>query len=161
VKLRKALPDEAGRLSEIALEAKRHWGYPDNWIEHWRDDLTITPEFVTANEVYVADDGGAILGFCALVLTNGKAELEHMWVRPEHIGSGVGRNLFMHALERATALKADTLEISADPNAVGFYERLGARHIGRVESEIEGQPRVLPRLSVDLDTVHKKEPSGW
>jgi len=40
------------------------------------------------------------------------------------------------------------LEISADPNAEGFYERMGATRIGEVRSEIEGQPRVLPRMAL-------------
>lgn len=160
MKLRKAVPEEADTLSDIALQSKRHWGYPENWIERWKDDLTITPEFITAHEVYVATDGDDILGFCALVLKEGKAELEHMWVKPEHIGTGVGRALFMHAMERATALSANRLDISADPNAAGFYERLGATRIGDVQSEIEEQPRVLPRLSVDLKSV-RKQPPGW
>ena len=159
--LRRALSREAGLLSEIALQAKRHWGYPENWIEHWKADLTITPEFITANEVYVAAEGDDILGFCALVLHDGKAELEHLWVKPEHMGTGVGRRLFVHARERATALNASAMGISADPNAAGFYEHLGARHVGRIESKIEGQTRVLPRLSLDLASVHKKQPPGW
>ena len=32
--------------------------------------------------------------------------------------------------------------------------------IGKVRATIEGQPRVLPRMSVDLKE-HKKEPAGW
>jgi GNAT superfamily N-acetyltransferase len=161
VNLRRALAEEAGQLSEIALQAKSQWGYPENWIEHWKADLTITPEFITANEVFVAAEGNNILGFCALALREDKAELEHMWVKPEHMGTGVGRKLLIHAKERARALSARSLEISADPNAAGFYEHLGARQIGTVESEIEGKPRVLPRLSLDLASVHKKQPPGW
>lgn len=162
MELRRAFPEDAGQLSEIALRAKRHWGYPENWIEHWKADLTITPEFVNENEVYVAAEDNKILGFCALVLHDGKAELEHLWVRPEHIGTGVGRKLFIRAMESAIAMNATAVEILADPNAAGFYEHLGAKEIGHVESKIDGKPRVLPRLSIDLDAVSRKEtPPGW
>ena len=151
--LRRALSEEAGRLSEIALQAKRHWGYPEDWINLWRDDLTITPDFITANEVYVADDGDDILGFCAVTLHEGKAELEHMWVRPEHIGTGLGRKLFTHVMERATALKAHALEISADPNAAGFYERLGARQaVVNVVNRMSQQTELFGLLP--LSTLH-------
>jgi N-acetylglutamate synthase-like GNAT family acetyltransferase len=150
VQIRRARTDEADVLTEIAHAAKRHWGYPESWIEHWQADLTITPEFIARNEMYVAMIDEEVVGCCALVLSAVLAELEHMWIRPQHMGTGVGRALFLHAQERAANLKISVLEISADPNAEGFYERMGARRIGEVQSEIEGQPRVLPRLSVDL-----------
>jgi N-acetylglutamate synthase-like GNAT family acetyltransferase len=150
VQIRRARPDEADVLTEIAHAAKRHWGYPERWIEHWQADLTITPEFIARNEMYVAMIDEEVVGCCALVFSAALAELEHMWIRPQHMGTGVGRALFLHAQERAANLEISVLEISADPNAEGFYERMGARRIGEVQSEIEGQPRVLPRLSVDL-----------
>ena len=152
IQIRRAQPDEADVLTEIAHAAKRHWGYPENWIEHWNDDLTITPDFIATNEMYVAVAGEEIAGCCALVMSDSLAELEHMWIRPEHMGNGVGRALFNQVAERATTLDAKTLELSADPNAEGFYQRMGATRIGQVRSEIEGQPRVLPRMSVDLES---------
>jgi len=150
IQIRRAKPDEGDVLTEIAHAAKRHWGYPENWIEHWKDDLTITPDFITTNEMYVAVVGEEIAGCCALVMSGSLAEVEHMWIKPEHMGNGVGRALFNQVVARARSLDARAVELSADPNAEGFYERMGATRIGEVRSEIEGQPRVLPRMSVDL-----------
>jgi N-acetylglutamate synthase-like GNAT family acetyltransferase len=161
VQIRRAKPEEAELLTEIAHAAKRHWGYPENWIEHWKEDLTITPEFIADNEMYVAVIANEIVGCCAIAFSDSLAELEHMWIKPEHIGAGVGRALFLHAKERAKHLNVPALEISSDPNAEGFYKRMGATRIGEVRSEIEGQPRVLPRMTVDLKSIHKKEPPGW
>ncbi len=152
IQIRRAKPDEADVLTEIAHAAKRHWGYPENWIEDWKDDLTITPDFLTTNEMYMAVAGGEIAGCCALVMRDSLAELEHMWIRPEHMGNGVGRALFKQVVARAKSLDARAVELSADPNAEGFYRRMGATRIGEVRSEIEGQPRVLPRMSVDLSS---------
>lgn len=160
IQIRRAQPNEAATLTEIAHAAKRHWGYPESWVEQWKNDLTITPDFIAENEVYVAVAGKEIAGCGALVLSDSMAELEHMWIRPEHMGTGVGRALFQQIVERATTLSAETLELSADPNAQGFYEHMGAKRIGEVRSEIEGQPRVLPRMSVRLESAHKKEPPG-
>jgi hypothetical protein len=36
----RAKPEDAANLTGIAFAAKRHWGYPENWIESWRDLLT-------------------------------------------------------------------------------------------------------------------------
>ena len=154
IKIRQANPDEAAALTELAHAAKRHWGYPEKWIELWKEDLTITPEFVANNEVFVAVIGAEIVGCCALVSgSNETAELEHMWIKPERIGSGVGRALFCHARELAVKLNVRTLELSSDPNAEGFYRRMGATQIGEVRSEIDGQPRVLPRMTIDVAMV--------
>ena len=162
IQIRRAQPDEAAVLTEIAHAAKRHWGYPENWIEHWQDDLTITPDFIATNEMYVAINGEEIAGCCALVMRDSLAELEHMWIRPAHMGNGVGRALFNQIVVRATTLNARVVELSADPNAEGFYQRMGATRIGEVRTEIEGQPRVLPRMAVTIAGVPKKEtPPGW
>lgn len=152
LKIREALPDDAATLTTIAHDAKRHWGYPEHWIEHWQNDLTISPDYVSANQVYVAEREGELLGFYALIIREDKAELDHLWVAPTHIGAGVGKELFIHAMQRAATEQISSVEISSDPNAEGFYRKMGAHRIGDIVSEIDGQPRVLPRLTVDPKT---------
>lgn len=148
--IKKAASHDAQTLTQIALDAKRHWGYPESWIKHWESDLTISPGFITEHHVYVAEDEGEIRGFYALCETGEKAELEHLWVRPAYIGTGIGKELFLDAMERASKLNVSEVELSADPNAAGFYERMGAKKIGEVESEIEGNTRTLPRMKIDV-----------
>ena len=89
----------------MALEAKRYWGYPEHWINHWESDLTISPEFIRDNQVYVDEENGEIRGFYALRVIGNKAELEHMWVTPAAIGTGIGKELFLDAMERAVPQK--------------------------------------------------------
>ena len=149
MRIRKALPEDAATLTTIAHDAKRHWGYPEHWIKHWQDDLTISPDFVAANQVYVAERDNEVLGFYALIIRQGKAELDHMWVAPAHLGTGVGKELFLHAMQSAARRNFPEVEISSDPNAEGFYLKMGAHRIGEAISEIDGQPRTLPRLTVD------------
>jgi GNAT superfamily N-acetyltransferase len=149
LKIRKASTEDATILTKIAHDAKRHWGYPEHWINHWQDDLTISPDFIAGNEVFVAESEGNLLGFYALIIRKEKAELDHMWVAPAHIGTGVGKELFLHAMQRAAGENISEVEILSDPNAEGFYRKMGAHRIGEAVSEIDGQPRTLPRLIVD------------
>jgi len=149
MRIRQASPDEAAKLTEIAHDAKRYWGYPEHWIKHWQADLTISPEFIANNDVYVAEQEGELLGFYALIVRENKAELDHMWVAPKHVGSGVGKELFINAMQRAAGQNVSEVQISSDPHAAGFYQKMGATRVGEVASEIDGQPRILPRLSVD------------
>ena len=149
VTIRRSSSEDAATLTKIALDAKRHWGYPEHWIEHWEADLTISSDFIRDNHVYVAEENGEIRGFYALCLDGDKAELEHMWIAPTHIGIGIGKELFLDAMERAAKLSVGAVEISSDPNALGFYKRMGATQIGEVDSPIDGQDRKLPRLKFE------------
>jgi GNAT superfamily N-acetyltransferase len=151
--IRKASTEDAAALTSIAHEAKRHWGYPEHWIKHWQNHLTISPDFINTNPVYVAEADGSLLGFYALIVRQQKAELDHMWVAPSHIGMGVGKELFLHAMQRAAEENVPEVEILADPNAEGFYRKMGAHRIGESTSEIDGQARHLPLLTVDPQGV--------
>ena len=138
-------------LTEIAHAAKRYWGYPDRWMQLWRDVLTITPDYIAGNEVYVARAGNKIVGFYALTGSGAKVTLDHLWLSPSQIGAGVGRALFHHAAATARRLGATEIEIESEPYAIGFYEHMGARRVGENEYELDGQPRVLPLLVYQLD----------
>jgi GNAT superfamily N-acetyltransferase len=155
VEIFRAEPDDADTLTRIALAAKSYWGYPGRWIEQWQEALTITPKFITDNQVYVAVFEEEMGGFYALVERGREVELEHLWVLPEHIGTGIGRALFDHAVSKAAALGAAILSIEADPNAEGFYRRMGARRVGENVYEIEGHRRKLPLLIVDIPGRHR------
>ena len=147
--IRSASPEDGPTLTAIALDAKRYWGYPENWIKHWESDLTISPAFIRDNHVYVHEEDGEIRGFYALCVAGDKAELEHMWVTPAAIGTGIGKELFLDAMERAAALKVIAVEILSDPNAAGFYRRMGATEIGQTDASFDGVVRKLPRLKIE------------
>jgi GNAT superfamily N-acetyltransferase len=142
--IRRAVADDADALTAVAHAAKRHWGYPEAWMALWRRDLTLTVEFIERYPVHCAVDADAIVGFYALLFAGADCELEHFWVVPARMGAGVGRALFEHAVERCRAIGAERLWINADPNAEGFYRRMGARRVGEVLSTPAG--RTLPRL---------------
>ena len=142
--IRRAVPAEAEALTALAHAAKRHWRYPEEWIALWRRDLTFTPEFIERYPVHCAVEGDATVGVYALLFAGADCELEHFWIAPARMGKGVGRALFEHAVERCRAIGARRLWITADPNAEGFYQRLGARRVGEMPSTPAG--RTLPRL---------------
>jgi GNAT superfamily N-acetyltransferase len=62
------------------------------------------------------------------------------------MGRGIGRSLFIHALGRAKELGFRELEIESDPNAEGFYLRLGARRVSTLVRVVAGQSREVPLL---------------
>ena len=150
LEIERSTADQAERLTEIAFAAKRHWGYPERYIRQWRPDLTVSPEMIDTHETYAATIGDELVGFYVLITKGRQMELEHFWVVPERIGQNIGRRLFMDAVERARAHNAEAIEILSDPNAQGFYEKMGARTVGRVPAPTDDPERCLPRLLYEI-----------
>ena len=148
VSIRLAFPVEADVLTQIAISAKSYWGYPKHWIEIWTPQLTFTPEYFEKNESWVAVDSGKQIGFYTLLDNHATAWIDNLWVLPEYIGKGIGKQLFLHAVELAHQREYTILQLEADPNAAGFYEKMGMRKIGERQAEVDGQPRILPIMEM-------------
>ena len=150
ISIQPVLPEDAPVLTQIALAAKRYWGYPERWIEIWTPQLTFNPENFESNASWAAVEDGKPVAFYTLLEANEIASIENLWVLPEFMGKGVGRRLFLHAVETARRRGYKSLKLEADPNAVGFYERMGMHRTGERRSEVDGQPRILPIMEMDL-----------
>jgi ribosomal protein S18 acetylase RimI-like enzyme len=150
-RIRRARPAEAEELSQLARAAKASWGYAAEWLEAWREELTITEDYVTRHQVFVADTGDGLAGVAALERARGEAVLEHVWIAPSHQRQGIGEALVRHALARASEAGVRIVRVTSDPQALGFYERLGGRVIGSTPAPMSGMPeRVLPILELCL-----------
>lgn len=139
----------AATLTEIAWEAKRFWGYPDEWMEAWRGELLITADVIQALETWIAERSGRQVGFYVLRrLPDGSGAIDHLWVRPDSMLLGIGSRLLEHALDRAQVAGMPTLSIVSDPNAEMFYLQHGARRVGVETGTVCGRVRVLPVLAI-------------
>lgn len=159
IRIRAAEPEEAGVLTDIAPEAKRSWRYPERWIATWRESLTLTGEVIARQPTVVAERDGVVSGFYSIRSTGDRWSLEHLWVRPRSMGQGVGRALFADATARVRRHGGRILWIESDPNAEGFYLAMGARRVGEIASDPDGNGRVLPCLEVDV-IVDVPDPRG-
>lgn len=149
--IRSAVLADAARLTEIAFAAKRHWNYPEHYIERWKDELTITEGYISDNIVRCISIANRPVGFYSLVVqhrqaTFGEIEMEagpwldHMFLVPELHCQGLGTAFFgdLRAI-LAKEFPGQPLRIFVDPNAVGFYERMGAKFERRSASSIPGR----------------------
>jgi GNAT superfamily N-acetyltransferase len=137
-----------GRLREIAVDSKAHWGYDRGRVEEWAEGSAFDPKSLGNRLVYVGEADGDPVGWASLVPRGEVGWLEDLWVEPAWIGRGVGRMLFEHVKERARDLGATRLEWEAEPNARGFYERMDGSYVR--DSEVTEWGRVLEVLGVDL-----------
>ena len=150
IRIRKVEPEEADEMTRIAMAAKAYWGYPDHWMEIWAPQLTFSPEYFGENESWVADVDGLPVAFYTLQEKDGNGWIENLWVLPDYIGKGIGKRLFLHAADRSRLKGHLILQLEADPNALGFYEKMGMRRIDERKSEIHGRSRILPVMGIEL-----------
>lgn len=146
MEFRAARSAEAGLLSDLAVRSKAHWGYDDEFLAGSRRALALTATDVVAQRATVAEVGGEVVGFYTLVGRPPSGVLNHMFVEPGHIGRGIGRGLWRHAVDSAIWLGFERFTIDADPFAEAFYLAMGAMRTGDAPSSVVAG-RVLPRLT--------------
>jgi maltose O-acetyltransferase len=148
--IRIALPSEAETLTKIAFSAKQTWDYPESYFEIWKDELTITKDYINDNIVFVAENEDQVVGFYSIVavvndfmagnvLVKKGFWLEHLFIEPSFQHKDIGQKLMKHALNYCEENWIDELRIFVDPHAVGFYEKLGATFIENSPSSIQGR----------------------
>lgn len=149
LRLRPARADELPAVTELCLRSKAVWGYDAAFIAACRTELTVTPDDLRGSCCMVAEQDGEAVGFAQVSVAGDTAVLDKLFIEPACLRSGIGRRLWVWAVETAGRLGARRLLIDADPDAADFYRRMGARPAGTVPSgSIPG--RRLPRLALDL-----------
>ena len=147
-RVRLARPGEEDALTALSLRSKAFWGYDESFLEACRPELTLRAADIEAGRVGVVDGReGAPVGVAEVFREGDQALLNKLFVDPDVMRRGVGRELFIWACLKAQEMGLDEMVIDADPDAVPFYRRMGAQFHGSAPSgSIPG--RKLPRLLV-------------
>ena len=95
------------------------------------DGYAVTPGQIAHDLLFVAESNGRVEGFYSLALGD-EPELDLMFVTDRTQGSGLGRALFDHMAATAASQGVAAVKIISHPPSVGFYERMGARIVGRL-----------------------------
>ena len=148
--IRPAREEDAEVVTTLAIRSKAVWGYDEQMMAVFRDELSVDGVTLVEMDGHVAERDGEIVGFYTLLPRSPEVtELEHLFVTPEALREGVGSALLAHAVQRMRDRKVLTMRIISDPNSVGFYERQGALQVGMHDSaDIPG--RSIPILELAL-----------
>jgi GNAT superfamily N-acetyltransferase len=154
--IRKARLDEAASLTTLAIRSKAYWGYDAEFMSKAVPELTLDPDkFGPDFLVFVLAADGRYFGFYSLIpLDSATIELHHLFVDPDHVGTGLGASLWRHAVETARTLNYRTIVLTADPHAEPFYVRRGAVTRAYVTSPIQ-MDRSLPRMQYQIPAALK------
>ena len=141
--VRKALVWEVAVLRSICLQSKRSWGYSDEFMTRFSEQTIIDADSISTDYVVVASQGETIIGWLRILTNRAPMILDDLWVLPTVFGKGVGRLLFTEAISVAKELGQSEFELDSDPNAQGFYERMGCIKVGETFTSMG---RYVPRM---------------
>ncbi|WP_085809889.1 acetyltransferase [Sphingomonas sp. TZW2008] len=127
----------------------------DRIVEIWRDAVDATHDFLTPNDRAALDE--LVSGFLpnapswlavddddrpiAFMLVEDN-HMEALFVDPTVRGTGIGAALVRHGVALHPRMTTDVNEQNGQ--AIGFYERMGFRRVGR--SDLDGQGRPYPLI---------------
>lgn len=128
---RSARPEELDAITALAIRSKRHWGYPDAFIEALRPELTFRPADLDdeGTRVEVLVEGDRLIGVLRMRRRTELAYLEDLWIDPPAIGRGYGRLGFERAVDIGREWGKGVMELEADPHAEPFYRHLGCERV--------------------------------
>jgi GNAT superfamily N-acetyltransferase len=110
--------------------------------------LVMGPEGLAEGRTYVAEEDGAIVGFAtwAAKETASAAELEDLFVDPPWMRRGIATALVNRLAVVLRARGAQRLELTASPDALGFYRAAGFTDDGVAETAFGRAPRMVRTL---------------
>lgn len=87
--IKKAEISDIHEHNTISIESKKHWNYPQEWIEKWWDELTLREKDFLDQSIYKLEDrNGKIIGFCSMKEHKNEYEIMHLWIKPSNIRKG-------------------------------------------------------------------------
>ena len=152
--IQKATAEDAVRLTQLTIRSKSYWDYTPEQIEKWRDELTITTDYINQNHVFILVDGDDLIGYYSFILVDQiLVKLDNFFIDPEFIGMGFGKKLMLCLFAQVKERGMTKITLDSEPNATAFYQKLGFTTIGKLPSSIEN--RYLPIMMIDLKTKHQ------
>ena len=145
--IRLGMPADLPALRDIFRRASlSNAGDRDNLLAN-PQYLILRPEGLAEERTYVADVAGSIAGFATWSYANDITELEDLFVDPAWMRRGIATMLVSHIADLLRAQGAQRLEVTASPDALGFYRAAGFVHCGVAETEFGTAPRMALALS--------------
>jgi ribosomal protein S18 acetylase RimI-like enzyme len=105
--------------------------------------LALPEHGIREGRMRVATDAeNVIVGFGTFLIADGRAELEDLFVDPEHRRKGIAELLVLDISGRVREMGCESLEVTANPHAMAFYEHMGFIDCGIVETEFYAASRM-------------------
>lgn len=131
--IRLAKPEERDELETLQRRASLALGEYNEQLEAYPDAIQLPMEQVEQGQVIVAELGERIAAFAVVLIDDEGAELDGLFVEPEHWRKGIGAALVDVAVHEARR-QGLAMMVIANPSARQFYEKCGFTLEGEAET---------------------------
>lgn len=133
--IRPAVPAEREALEALQLRASLANEGDRDALERHPDAIDLPLEQIAAGGVFVIEDGGAVLGFSAILpRADGDTELDALFVEPSTQRRGIGRMLVEHCAKQARVAGSNALHVVGNAHAEKFYIACGFDIVGTFQT---------------------------
>ncbi|WP_264525567.1 GNAT family N-acetyltransferase [Flavobacterium sp. N502536] len=147
--IEKANTTDSEILTQITKKSKAYWGYSAEQIQKWEVNLTISPDYIREHDVFKLVKNEVIVGYYSYLFKEDKTvKMDNLFILPEYIGKGFGKYLFLDFLNRMKEAGVRIIQLDSEPNAEGFYSKMGFVKIGAFETSIKN--RFMPIMEMKL-----------
>ncbi|MEO1049859.1 MAG: GNAT family N-acetyltransferase [Bacteroidota bacterium] len=135
--------NEIGDVWEASVRATHHF-LDENFVDDHKP-LVINEYLKMVKLACVKNNEGNILGFLGVA----ENKVEMLFIHPDAMGDGIGKQLMDYAVKTWEANLVDVNK--QNEQAVNFYKHIGFRVIGRSELDGQGNPYPILHLSISDD----------
>lgn len=134
-----ARPEELETLRRLARQSEAHWGYDESFMDVFDRTFNITGDFLLRMPVFVFRDQGKIIAFWGVIPDGNRCGLEYFYIAETALNRGYGRYMWNHLISWCQANGITQVSFVTSWEAVGFYEKMGAKQDGIYQSSIDGR----------------------
>lgn len=140
--IRIAVTDDYPKLVEIWESAVKatHDFLSESDFQYFKK--AIPEQYFPLLEVYIISENNDPKGFGAV----SDDILEMLFVHNDARGKGLGKKLYQYLHDKTGCTKVDVNE--QNPEAIGFYEKMGFKKVGRSEKDGSGKDYPLIHMSL-------------
>lgn len=150
-------------MSEIVIRQAKIFDVPaiarielDSFVSPWSAEEITKDVTAGGNTCFVvATENDNVIGFAEMRAVAGEAQIYNIAVAPEARGRGTGEALLGHLIDEAEMKGCDVVNLevrAANTAALGLYEKLGFREVGRRRNYYDGKEDAI-LMDLDLRRV--------